>query len=342
MTQRRISLLTATLFVLVTAGPLAAQSGTQLLPRPGESNTRVGSRGANFLSIGVGARALAMGNAYAALADGADALYWNPAGIASNPRFTAIVSYNDMFGDFGLDHIYGGVTVPAGEGAFGLSLTSFQSGDMQRTTEDFPEGGDPLFGDTFEWTDLAVALSYARQITDRLNVGLSVKYVQSGISEATANFFGGDAGIQFRTGLLGTTVAASLLNLGTSGEYEGALVRQFVTSGQELFPTDRTIAINLDTRDWDMPTTFTFSVLWDLVGSPEALLTPNPDHRLLMLTDATDAIDTSVMGRVGLEYSYRELFFVRGGKFFMNEDNASGFRDFAHGLTGGLGVAIPL
>jgi hypothetical protein len=341
MTRRRISILTATLFVLATAGPLAAQSGTQLLPEPGEANTRVGTRGANFLSIGVGARAMGLGNAYGALAEGSEALYWNPAGIAADPRFTAMVSYNDMYGDFGLQHIFAGVTVPAGEGAFGFSLTSFQSGDIPRTTARNPEGGDPQFGEFFEWTDLALGLSYARQITDRLNVGLTLKYASSGIPDAKATFFGGDAGIQFRTGLLGTTVAASLLNLGTAGRYQGPLIEQNITAASELFPTDRLVPIELGTRSWDMPTTFIFSVVWDLVGSPEALLTPNADHSLLLVTDVGDAIDTAIMGKFGLEYSFRELFFVRGGKFFMNEAN-TGFRDFGHGLAGGLGVAIPL
>lgn len=340
MTQRRITLLTA-FFVLATGGPLAAQNGTQLLPEPGQSNTRVGTRGANFLSIGVGARAMAMGDAFTAAAEGAEALYWNPAGIAAVPRFTAIASYNDMYGDFGLKHIYAGVTLPSGEGAFGLQLISFQSGDIPRTTEDYPEGGDPQYGNYFNWVDVAIGVSYARQITDRLNVGLTLKYARSGIDDANANFYGGDAGIQFRTGLLGTTIAASLLNLGTAGQYEGPLLRDVVVAADELFPTDRTVPVKLGTRGWDMPTTFTFSVLWDLMGSPDALLAPNPDHRLVAVTDATDAIDSSIMGRLGLEYSYREIFFVRGGKFFMNEDN-TGFRDFAYGLTGGVGVAIPL
>ena len=43
-----------------------------------------GSRGtttANFLKLGAGARAEAMGGAYAAVADDATALYWNPAGL---------------------------------------------------------------------------------------------------------------------------------------------------------------------------------------------------------------------------------------------------------------------
>ena len=82
---------------------------------------------------------------------------------------------------------------------------------------------------------------------------------------------------------------------------------QTVTAANELFPSDRLVPINLDTRGWDMPTTFTFSVMWDLVGSPEALLTPNADHSLMMLTDATDGIDTSVMGIDGRAGSRRSL-----------------------------------
>ena len=341
MTRRRISILTVSLFVLATAGPLAGQTGTQLLPEPGESNTRVGTRGANFLEIGVGARLMGMGNSGVALVDGAEALYWNPAGVAKDPRFTAMVSYNDMYGDFGLQHIFGGVTIPAGEGAWGFQIVSFTSGEITYTTEAFPEGGDPQFGDSFEWNDLMIGGTYARQITDRLNVGVTVKYARSGITDASASFFGGDAGIQFRTGLLGTTIAASLINVGSSGQYTGPLIRSTVQAANELFPTERLVAIKLDTRDWEMPTMFTFSVMWDMVGSPEALLTPNADHNLLMMTDVTDGIDTAVMGKLGLEYSFRELFYVRGGKFWLNEAN-TGFRDFGHGLTGGLGVAIPL
>ena len=43
---------------------------------------KVGTIGGQFLKIGIGARATAMGDAYTAIADDATAVYWNPAGIA--------------------------------------------------------------------------------------------------------------------------------------------------------------------------------------------------------------------------------------------------------------------
>jgi hypothetical protein len=341
MTRRVINVLTATLFVLGAAGPLAAQQGEQLLPGLEESNTRVGTRGANFLSIGVGARATSLAGAFGALANDATALYWNPAGIAVDPRFTAMFSYNDMYGDFGLNHFFGGVTLPVGDGAFGFSFTSFTSGDIIRTTEEYPEGGDPQFGTTFAWNAVALGLSYARQITDRLVVGGTVKFAQSGIDDAKAQFFGGDAGITFRTGLLGTTLAATLRNVGTDGTYSGTLLNSILTGAAEVFDTDKTVSTTLNTQGWDMPTTFTFSVMWDVLGGPDALVTPNPNHSLLVMTDAVDAIDTAIQLRLGAEYSYRQILYLRAGKMFPNEPNAE-FRDFAYGLGGGFGVAVPL
>lgn len=43
---------------------------------------KVGTFDGQFLKIGIGARAAAMGGAFVAVADDASALYWNAAGIA--------------------------------------------------------------------------------------------------------------------------------------------------------------------------------------------------------------------------------------------------------------------
>src|SRR5262249_50217320 len=64
--------LTATLLCLAAALPAAAQQFT--------SGAR-GTASAQFLKLGVGARGESLGGAYAAEADGADALYWNPAAL---------------------------------------------------------------------------------------------------------------------------------------------------------------------------------------------------------------------------------------------------------------------
>ena len=85
---RSSAYLVAAALCLPGASVLGQGTGTVLLPNPQNPTTRVGTRGANFLEIGVGARGLALAGAYTALAEGVTALYWNPAGIVPCPADT--------------------------------------------------------------------------------------------------------------------------------------------------------------------------------------------------------------------------------------------------------------
>ena len=53
-----------------------------VLPASLPAQNRTGTTAAAFLTLGTGARGQAVGHAYTAMAAGADALFWNPAGAA--------------------------------------------------------------------------------------------------------------------------------------------------------------------------------------------------------------------------------------------------------------------
>src|SRR5882672_10503190 len=53
-----------------------------------------GTTAANFLKLGIGPRAIAMGNAQVGLADDVYATYWNPAGLARLESFEAGFAQN--------------------------------------------------------------------------------------------------------------------------------------------------------------------------------------------------------------------------------------------------------
>jgi hypothetical protein len=336
--RRSISTLAAALLALAPALALAQGTGSVLVPDPQNPTTRVGTRGANFLEVGVGARGLALAGAYTSIAEGATALYWNPAGIAEAEGPIAAVSIANLYGSSGVKHTFVGGVMPAGgSGAFGIALTQLTSGDIQRTTENFPDGGDPTFGQTFSYTATSAGLYYARRLTDRLAVGVGAKFVTEGIDNAHANYFGLDIGTKFRTGLYGTHIAATMSNIGSSGRYRGAAIQRFI---QNDFRPGAT-PIEFSTADIQLPTLFRFSVRTDLLGASDALLAANPHHTLYAVLEANDAIDTDVQMILAAQYSYRDLVFLRAGKRFVNEKQAD-FRSFGFGASFGGGVRVPM
>jgi hypothetical protein len=322
------------------AASAAAQGpgiGTPLVPDGNQTISRVGTRGANFLEVGQGARAMGMAGAYSALAEGLSSLYWNVAGSADVQGFAGGVNYAQMYGSEGLDFIWGGAVLPLGGGVIGLQVGNLSSGEIPRTTLAFPDGGDPVGGETFEFNASMAMLSYARRLTDRLNVGLGVKYAQEGISNAKASWAGADIGVRFRTGLYGTTLGASLQNIGGDGKYEGTAI---TANAVDEF-TPGLVRVFYRTEKFEMPTMFRFSVMTDLIGGAEALLSPNTANGQLRAVGQFDqGIDTDLQGTVGIEYGYRDLVFLRAGKRWMNEGN-SDYQGFERGLAFGGGLRVP-
>lgn len=329
------------LLALAPAGALRAQFGTQLQEDVRRENTRRGTRGANFLEIGIGARAGALAGAVTADVRGVSALYWNTAGIAHAARGRIGATITQLYEGFDMTLGQVGGILPVGNGAAGVSLTFFSSGEIERTTIDYPQGNDPLFGKTFTYTGTAVSLHYARLITDRLAVGGAVRYAQEGFEGAAASYVGIDVGTQFQTGIYGTTIGAAITNVGSEGRFEGTALRNRLVPGQGIPTGANVVDVERTTQPFAMPTTFRFSVMADLVGGADALIAPNPQHQVRLLTDISDGISTPIQGSIAAEYSYREILYLRGGKRFYNEGSRAPWSD-SHGLAGGVGLVLPL
>ena len=343
--MKRVNLLGLVL-VALGAAPLAAQD--VLTTDPTLPTTRTGTRGAAFLSLGVGARAQALAGAYSALADNVSALYWNTAGIAQLDGFAASVSQASLYEGLDIKHTFVGAVLPVGLGRFGVSVNTLDSGEMPWTNEGFPTAGyidhEGNVGEMdnarapFSWNSLAVAGHYARPVTDRLFVGAAIKYIEEGIPNAKINFVGFDVGTIFRTGLYGVTLGASLRNLGTNGRMEGKELTTRVDTRNSEAQREwlRIVDYRMGTAEAQLPTVFQFSVVTDLIGAADALIAPNPTQSLRVVWDLNDAIDTDMQTALGLEYSLRDIAFLRLGKRWYNEAQIS--RDFSHGASFGGGL----
>lgn len=340
MSSIRFRFLTAGFLGLMTAAPLAAQLPEGIIPTPEQPPTRQGTRGANFLQIGVGARAAAMAGALTALVEGPTAWYWNPAGAAATEQFSAAAARQDLYADLDIAHNFFGASLPFLGGVVGVSFVGLNSGELERTTEFSPSGGDPVLGATFEWRSSAIGLGYARRLTDRLDLGLAVKRVTEGIDDAKVAWMAFDVGTQFRTGLYGLTLGASLQNVGPSARARGSLIERKINSDEvSLERTD----IEFGTKETDLPTMFRFSIGSDVYGGSGALAGQTDTRNSLVAELAfSDAIDTDIQLGIGLEYGFANMFFLRGGKRFYNDDREFGASKAKYGLSGGAGIRIPV
>ncbi|MBA3557633.1 MAG: PorV/PorQ family protein [Gemmatimonadaceae bacterium] len=314
--------------------------GSVIVPGADDRTTRVGTRGANFLHIGIGARQQGMAGAAFASSEGPSALFWNPANIVSREGISAFVSYVQLFGNSGITDIAGAVTVPFGQGAFGFGVVQYSSGEIERTTETAPTGNDPLTPGNFQWTGTAFSAHYARNVTDRLTAAVGARYAREGIDFAHNSYFGADVSTRFRTGLYGLSIGASLLNIGNKAQFEGPAIGRAITqpryNGQ---PTGRDLPVNFRTRDAQMPTSFNFGILSSVYGDPEALFGANPTHVLNAEFDISDAIDSDVQPSLGVEYGFRKSYFARIGKRFLNQQHAGW--NFQDGMSFGAGLRLP-
>jgi hypothetical protein len=181
---------------------------------------------AEFLKIGVGARALGMGGTFVALADDATAGYWNPAGLAALPGREVQGMHAEQFGDLE-NHDVVAYADPFESGgrrsALGVTFIRLSVDDIQITRDallDYGRDGIPNTGDEGEgngiwdrWgpgdqealdasrirtensADMALLFSYAREMGKSFFGGANVKILRQDLVGDGSSFgFGADLG----------------------------------------------------------------------------------------------------------------------------------------------------
>ena len=337
--MRTLHMLGASLMLASTAwtSPALAQIGG-ILPTAEEPPTRQGTRGANFLHIGISARGNAMAGAIGSSVRGPVSWFWNPSGAVSSEGFSAAAGLQNLYDEFDIMQAYAAVSLPVLGGVAGLSLNTLSSGDLDRTTEVFPFGSQGA-GRTFRWNSTAASLGYARRLTDRLGVGGAIKYITEGIPDANTSWVAFDIGTQFHTGIYGMVLSGALQHMGGSARVQGAAITQTINDANVNRQATRTDLFTIKT---ELPTDFRFGLGNDLYGGAESVLGGGGGpHRLFAEVAVNDAVDQAAQLAVGAEYAFRNLFFARAGKRFYNDGRATG-SNATYGLAGGFGVRIPV
>ena len=137
---------------------------------------------------GIGARALAMGGAFVAVADDATATLWNPAGLAQLDDTRLAGMSTDLYG-MGITHQYIGAVTTFANLGIGLGWER-ASIDGQIIDAGGAQGG------TFTWVEQAIVGSLATNVLDVAMAGANVKYylADNGMGDG-ASGFGFDLGL---------------------------------------------------------------------------------------------------------------------------------------------------
>ncbi len=264
---------------------IASASQAQLFPVLGSQ--RVGITTAEFLKIGVGARANAMAESFAAVANDAYALFYNPAGISEFDKNDIAFSHSTWF--VGLQHDFiGGVYHLDEQNSVGISVISLRSEDMPVTTELQPYGT----GEYFKYGDLAVAATYARKMTDRFSFGVSVKYVDETLAALSMRGVLVDLGTYYWTGIGSTRFAVSVSNFGG----------QMAPSGSVQLVDGTTVS---SFQGFSPPTIFRIGFAFEPYQDKQ--------NRVTTSVQLNHPADNSENVALGAEYSYASVFFLRGG-----------------------------
>lgn len=177
---------------------------------------KTGTTAFPFLKIGAGARTMGMAGAFVGLADEADAIYSNPAGLGFLDKTQISATHNSWFKDVDYESL-SYVHPVKDRYTLGLSLNYLDLGEIKETTSQSPGGT----GKEFKSDNLLAILSLAQKVRGETGLcwGANLKFIQERIDDEMAQGAAVDIGFlaritsNFRFGV-------SILNLGPKIKWE--------------------------------------------------------------------------------------------------------------------------
>ena len=268
--------------------------------------SKVGTAAAQFLKIGIGARAMGMGGTFVAVANDATTLYWNPAGLTNINGISLSLSHSQWFAD--ISHDYVGLAIPWGRNNFlGISAIALNTSEQEVTTVNQPDGA----GIYYDVSDIAIGLSFARALTDRFSTGFTVKYIQQNAYNESANAIAIDIGTYLRTGYHGLTIAMCVSNFGGKMQLTGRDLIALVDVDKNVEGNYNTDA-RLKTEPWPLPMNFRVGIAMDIIGGTDPFFNTE-NNRFTLAVDGNHPNDNNERVNIGGEYSWRETLFARVG-----------------------------
>jgi hypothetical protein len=288
---------------------------------------RIGQAGASELLINPWARSSALGDANIASITGFEGVFINVAGTAHLNSTQLVFSNTDWLSGAGIHVNSFGISQKVGDaGVLSLSVVAMNWGDIVKTTVENPNGD----GSTFSPGYTNIGVSYAKEFSNSIYGGITVKVVNESIEDLKATGIAFDMGIQYITGSREQLMFGVVMkNVGPTMKMkgDGMSVRGSVGDGPINTLQNRS-------AEFELPSLIKLGVsyFWDF----------GELHRLTVDGAFTENSFSKNQFHGGVQYSYRNILFLRGG--YVYEDGITDIAERTTALTGftaGVSIEIP-
>lgn len=288
---------------------------------------RSGTAAMEELLVPVTPRTVALGNSITSglsTLSGVEAAQSNPAALMSTSGTNVLFSRTDYIADIGINFF--GAAQRFGNNTVSLSVVSWDYGDILFTDEGTVT--NPTEGVTYGASSTVIGLSAARQFTDRISAGFTVKGMSRSIAESSAAGVGLDAGMTYTVGESGLRFGVSLKNFGSKQRFSGSDLDVETTIDGPEGPV--TQVSQLDAQDDELPSQLNFGVAYTRQFAEDVTATGIANFR-------SNAYDYDQYTG-GLEIGYRNLLFVRGGVDLTSDIEVNAWSDW----NIGAGLVLPV
>ena len=279
-----------------------------------------------FLSIGVGARSMAMGGAQVASSGDVNSIYWNPAGLCeidNNPQVAAM--HSEYFGGIA-KYDFGGIAIPLSKGnrnsdnksMLGLGLIRFAVDDIPNTLHLLDANGNINYDNvsSFSAADYGFFTSYSKELINEdrgdkiVRVGGSAKIIHRIVGSFASSWgFGLDFGIQAKLGAwrLGGVLQDATTTFNTWGFHFTDADQAVLAQTGNVIPTRSS---ELTAPKIRLGAAYNFQFGDDFSVLPEAGFDITTDGQRNVLISAKPF---SIDPKLGVEGGYRDIVFLRLG-----------------------------
>jgi hypothetical protein len=193
-------------------------------------NDGSGNTGLAFLKLGVGARSIAMGEAFSSYTDDATAIIYNPARLLNGTKNNVMLMHNSAAQDFSNDFLGAKVSFEKFALGFGILKSGVDNIEIRL------QPGAVL--DKFNSENLSINLGAAYKINEFISVGLAAKFLYEKIYVDEASGLGFDIGSSYSKD--NTTFSFVITNIGSMNELKSVstkLPTAIRFGGSYLIPT---------------------------------------------------------------------------------------------------------